>query len=364
MFTGRRAVVQRIVTWMRDDTAGALVVSGSPGYGKSALVGYLAALSDPTARAELLAHAPLGPEDPDPGVGAVAASVHLRGMDEQDLAAALAEQLGLPPPMAGWQLIADIARMKSAPTLLLDGLDEAIPEHIDKIATELLIALGTVARVVLVTQQQDFVRYGPAKEQARVVGLPEMFGPDVPVVDLDAEEGTAQDIELYVARRLRAGGRDDLVERVAPIVASRAGEFGGFLYAWIMTSQILRQVIDVRAQGWQRQLATTVGGALDRDLTSGVRLVRDGVEIPHAARDLLHGLAWSLGGGVPRVVWEAAAGALSPDDVEYRSTDLDWVLEHYGCYVVEDEHDGEVLYRLRHPELVEHLLGSALPVPG
>jgi len=364
LFTGRRAVLQRIVTWMRDDTPGAFVVIGSAGCGKSAVVRHIAALSDPTERAELLAHAPLGPECPDPGAGAVDASVHLHGMDEQDLAVALAEQLGLPVPQAGWQLIAEIAMMTSPPTLVLDGLDDAVPEHVDKIATELLVALGTVARVLLATQQREFLRCGPAAGGSGVVELPEMFGRDVPVVDLDAEAGTRDDIEQYVARRLRAGGRGDLAERVAPILADRAAEHGGFLYAQVMTSQILRQIIDVTAQDWAWQLATTVGGALDHELSSGATLVRDGAEIPGAARDLLRGLAWSLGQGIPRVVWVAASTAMSMDGVEYRAADLAWVLEHYGCHVVEDERDGELVYRLCHQELVEHLLGSPLPVPG
>ena len=364
LFTGRRAVLQRIVTWMRADTPGSFVVTGSEGSGKSAVVAHVVALSDPTEREELLVGAPLGPEDPDPGVGSVDASVHLRGMGEQDLAVALAEQLGLPVPQAGWQLVADIARMQSPPALVIDGLDEAVPEQVDKVATELLVALGTVARVLLATQQQEFVRCGQPTADSRVVELPEMFGPDVPVIDLDVEAGTSDDIERYVARRLRAAGRGDLTERVAPVLAERAVELGGFLYAWIMTSLILRQVIDVHAQGWQRQLTTTVGGALDHDLSRGVALVRDGAEIPGAARDLLGGLAWGLGRGMPRVVWQAAATALSPDGVQYRSADLDWVLEHYGCYVVEDTQDGAAIYRLYHQELADHLLASPLPVPG
>ncbi len=362
LFTGRRAVLQRIVTWMREESPGALVVTGSAGCGKSAGVGHIATLSDPTERGELLGHAPLGPQDP--GAGAVDAFVHMRGMGEQDLAVALAEQLGLPVPVASWHLIADMARMTSPPTLVLDGLDDAIPEHVDKIATELLVALGTVARVLLATQQQEFVRSGPSTGESRVVGLWEMFGPDVPVVDLDAEVDTSDDIEQYVARRLHAGGRGDLAVRVAPALAGRATEFGGFLYVRIMTSQILRQVIDVNAQGWQRPLATTVGEALEHDLSSGETLVRDGTEIAGAARDLLRGLAWSLGRGMPRVVWVAAATALSSDGVKYRAADLDWVLERYGCYVVEDEQDEEAIYRLYHQQLAKHLLGSPLPVPG
>ncbi|HKR52301.1 MAG TPA: AAA family ATPase, partial [Pseudonocardiaceae bacterium] len=154
LFTGRHAVLQRIVAWMGGGTPGALVVTGPAGSGKSAVVNRIVALSDPDRRKELLAHGPAGP---DPGAGAVDASVDLRGMDEQDLAVALAGQLGLRQPQAGWQLIADLTRMPSPPTLVLDGLDNAIPEHLDKMATELLVALGTVARVLLTTQQQEFL---------------------------------------------------------------------------------------------------------------------------------------------------------------------------------------------------------------
>jgi tetratricopeptide (TPR) repeat protein len=40
------------------------------------------------------------------------------------------------------------------------------------------------------------------------------------------------------------------------------------------------------------------------------------------------------------------------------------VLEHHGRYVVADQQDGEAIYRLSHPELVKHLLGAPMPVPG
>jgi len=364
LFTGRCAVVERIVAWMGGDAPGVFVVTGPAGCGKSAVVGHVAALSDPAGREELLTHVPLGSVGSDPGVGAVDAWVHLGGMGEQDFVVALAERLGLPRPQAGWQLIAGIARMASVPVVVLDGLDEAIPEHVDKMATELLVALGTVARVVLTTQQQEFLWRGSSPGGLRGVGLREMFGCDASIVDLGDESDTADDIERYVARRLCAGGRGDLVERVAPAVVGKAGEFGGFLYARMMTSQVLRGVVDVGVRGWQRQLAVPVGGALDRDLSVGVTLVRDGVGVPGAARDLLGALAWNLGRGLPRVVWQAAATALSSGGVRYRATDVDWVLEHYGCYVVEDVQDGEVIYRLYHQELVEYFLESPFPVPG
>ncbi|HEU0090306.1 MAG TPA: AAA family ATPase [Pseudonocardiaceae bacterium] len=358
-----RSVLQRIVSWLRSEAPGAFVVTGAPGWGKSTVVRRVVALSDSAGRAELLAHAPLAPGDPDPGIGAVDAVVHLDGMSEQDMMAAVAEALGLPAPQASWQLIAEITKLTRPPVLVLDGLDEVLPEHADKIATELLVALGAVARVLLATEQREFLLHRPVAEP-RIVGLAEMFGPQVSVVDLGAEASAPADLERYVAMRLQAGGRGDLVQQVAAVLGGKAIERGGFLYARMVASQVVRQLIDVQAQGWVQQLPATVGEALDRELASGAALVRDGVELPGAARDLLHGLAWTLGRGMPRGVWVAAASALSPVGAQYRPADLDWVLEHHGRYIVAGEQDGEAIYRLAHPELVKHLVGAPLPIPG
>jgi len=65
-----------------------------------------------------------------------------------------------------------------------------------------------VARVLLTTGQQDFLWCEPSfSEGARVVELAEIFRPDVPIIDLDDDADTPDDIEQYVARRLRAEGR-------------------------------------------------------------------------------------------------------------------------------------------------------------
>ncbi|MGH4018639.1 MAG: tetratricopeptide repeat protein [Pseudonocardiaceae bacterium] len=365
-FTGRRAVLRRIMTWMHGEAPGTFVVTGSAGCGKSAVVGRIAALSDPTERRALLEHAPLAPEDPDPYAGAVDAAVHLRGMGPQDLATALADRLDLPVPENRWKLIAEVAAMPYRPVLVLDGLDEAVPEQLSEIVTDLLVPLGAVARVLLATRYGEFGLRRPVAGEPSSVRLRELFGRAAPVVDLDAEAGTRDDIERYVTSRLRSAGRGDIAERVAPALASRAAaEQGGFLYARIVAAQIARQAFDVSAEGWEQQLPATVSGALDHDLDSGVALVRDGAELPVAARDLLRALAWGLGRGMPAGgVWEAAATALSPDGVEYRTADLDWVLEHYGHYIVEDGEGGEAVYRLYHQELVEHLVGSSPAVAG
>lgn len=365
LFTGRRAVLERILGWIHQEAPGAFVVTGSAGSGKSAVVERIVALSDAARRQALLAYAPLRATDPDPGLGAIDAAVHLRGMGTQDLATVLAERLQLPAPENPWQLVESVARMPFPPVLVFDGLDEAIPEQATRIVTNLLVPLSVLASVVLATRYQEFGWRQPPSGPAAAAGLGELFGGQAAVVDLDAEPGTREDIERYVVRRLHCAGQADLEPGVAPLLADRAAaQPGGFLYARTVVAQIVRGVIDARAPGWEGQLAATTVGALEYDLAGRTR-VRDGMKLPDAARDLLRALAWAMGRGMPRRgVWEAAATALNPDGVEYGAADLDWALEHYGCYIVEDRRDGEVVYRLAHREFVEHLVASSPDIDG
>jgi hypothetical protein len=365
LFTGRRAVLAGIVAWIHTEKPGAFVVTGSAGSGKSAVVERIVALSDPARRRVLLKHTPLEPADPDPGMGCIDAAVHLRGMGAHDLATLLADRLELPAPADCRQLIAAVATMPYPPILVFDGLDEAITEQAIEIVTDLLVPLGVLASVLLATRHEEFGRHSPQSGQQACARLSELFGGNASVVDLDVEPDTRQDIEQYLTRRLQSAGLANLVPTVAPVLARKAAtRQGGFLYARTVVTQIVRGIIDVHTQGWEKQLATATVGALEHDLSSRI-LMRDGVELPDAARDLLRALAWGMGHGLPRRdVWEAVATALSPHGVEYRAADLDWALEHYGCHIVEDEQDGEAVYRLSHRTFVEHLVVSSPKVAG
>jgi hypothetical protein len=365
LFTGRRSVLTRILSWLHTARPGAFVVTGSSGSGKSAVLERIVALSVPAQRRALLEHVPLEPIDPDPGMGAVDAAVHLRGMTAHEVATVLAERLQLPAPASCWQLIEAVAAMPHPPVLAFDGLDEAVPEQASEIVTDLLVPLSVLASVLLATRHQEFGWNQPPSGQQSAARLKELFGGTATVVDLDAEPYARKDIEQYLTRRLCADGQAELVPRVAPVLARRAAtQPGGFLYARTVASQIVRGVINTQVEGWDEQLAATVVEALERDLAGSVR-VRDGRQLPDAARDLLRALAWGMGRGMPgRGVWEAAATALSPGGTEYRPADLDWVLEHYGCYVTEDEQDGEPVYRLSHRAFVEHFLARSPDVDG
>ncbi|GAA3105579.1 hypothetical protein GCM10020254_59330 [Streptomyces goshikiensis] len=62
------------------------------------MLGRIATLSDPAHRADVLAHQPLTPRDPDPGEDSVDVALHLRGFTVQQLAEAIARRLSLPRP--------------------------------------------------------------------------------------------------------------------------------------------------------------------------------------------------------------------------------------------------------------------------
>ncbi|MGH3824298.1 MAG: hypothetical protein ACRDRA_15930 [Pseudonocardiaceae bacterium] len=370
LFSGRHAILTRIVDWIRTGEPGAFVVTGSAGSGKSAVVGRIVALSQPAQRQVVLEHAPLERGDPDPGMGAIDAVVHLRGMGAFDLAAVLADRLQLPAPASCWQLVEAVATMSYPPALAFDGLDEALPEEATRIVTDLLVPLSVLASVLLATRHQEFGWHQPPGQEA-TVKLGDLFSGNASVIDLDAEVDTRQDIERYLTRRLHSAGRADLVPRVVPVLAGKAvAQQGGFLYARTVVSQIVRGVIDAQMPGWEGEFAATTVGALEHDLSSRIR-VRDGVELPDAARDLLRALAWGMGRGLPAGgLWEAAATALSPNMVEYSAADVNWVLEHYECYIVEDRpdgkdgSDGETAYRLSHRTFVEHLVACSPEVAG
>jgi hypothetical protein len=363
-FTGRRAVLTEIVEWLDRSLPGIFVVTGPPGCGKSAVVGRIAALSDPVERAELMDNAPLDADEPDPGEGRVGAAIHLRGLDVTAAAKEIADRLGLSEPVNANELLAELDQLPAPPVLILDGLDEAAPDQVNALATELVVPLGRMARVLLASRDRPFHLRAAAGERGAQVRLRGLVGEATPVRDLAETPGTAADLGRYVAARMRAAGRDAHADVVARVLADRAAaDRGGFLYARIVAGQIAAGTLAVDRDHWQDQLAADVADALDRDLDTGPTLVRDGTPIPGASRDLLRALAWSAGRGLPGDgVWEAAAAALSPAGHTYAAADLDWLLTRYGRYIVEDTEHGQAVYRLYHREFVTHLRNRSSPI--
>ncbi|MFE9842786.1 caspase family protein [Streptomyces goshikiensis] len=363
-FSGRRRVLGEITEWLETRRPGLFLVTGSAGSGKSAVLGRIATLSDPDHRADILAHNPLVPQDPDPGEGAVDVALHLRGFTVQQLAEAIARRLSLPHPQTPAALIAEVEKgwpdSRRCLVLVLDGLDEAAPDQAHPVVEQLLAPLSRLSCVLLGSRDRPFrpqQEPGESLDQAvsRILGI------RARAADLDDESDTERDIREYCRRRLlaRALPMADATT-AAGLVACRASpSSGGFLFARMATDSVIRGLSAAGAEGWDwaEAIPSSISAAFTEDLRDGPKRQRDVGVLPHAAEHLLTALAWSAHNGMPaRGVWEAAASALGREDgIEYGPEDVDWLLNEYGRYVVEDSDGTQAVYRLYHREFVAHL---------
>lgn len=345
-FTGRVAASRDLVGWIAEG-AGLAVVTGGPGTGKSALLGRLAALSDPDYRARALADGWDQAADAGagtvPDVAGVDAAVHARGRTRDDVAADIGSILGLAPPPTGWSAVALITAQSLAgppPVVVVDALDEAAEP--ERVAKELLRPLVEGGWRVLVGTRPGI---DPATGRERA--LLEALGPATVTVDLDAQPDTEADLVDYVLAQVAD-------EDVARAVAGAAG--GSFLYARLVTSSLRRQPsIDPSVP-----LAATVAAAFLDELAR----LDEPPEVPGGIAGILRALAWAEGRGLPLRddVWRRVATAASATGVAYEAGHVERALHAARHYIIESAEDGQAVYRLFHQELVDALRDPAMPV--
>lgn len=353
-FHGRERALEHLVGWLtaeRGDSRGR-IVTGSPGCGKSAVVGRIVAMSDPTYR-RVLVH-----ED-EPAAGKVPArlvdsAVHARHKLLPQIVDQIAAELGMEVDGAGQLLreIGQMARRRDRVVIVVDALDEAgSGTSADsggkgeprRIARELLRPLSEIPGVRLLV--------GTRAE------LVDSLGSAMRVLDLDdlAYLGT-DDIAGYVTKVLLAEnepdvrtpyrGRPETARLVGAAVADRAA--GVFLVAR-MTARGLRSAdepIDTSKPGWRDELPSEIGEAFEDYLT------RFGVD-ESRVRSLLTPLAFAEGQGLPRTLWPQLASGLA--STPFGENDVDWLLDKAGAYIAEVTDHGRSVYRLYHQALAEHL---------
>ena len=142
LFRGRDEELRQLSDWL-DRPVGPdtlRIVTGSPGSGKSALLGVVVCASLPRLRSET---APLWLHLPTvPTANHMAVAIHARARGLSDVVASIARQLGLVEPEPGWtpaELIAAVAALPQPPTVILDALDEA--DHPGALTSVLLMPL-------------------------------------------------------------------------------------------------------------------------------------------------------------------------------------------------------------------------------
>ncbi|AQU67120.1 caspase family protein [Streptomyces niveus] len=360
-FSGRIRVLSELVAWLTAEVGDGRgrVVTGSPGCGKSAVLGRIVALSDSPYRSRL----DLGGVAPETVVppGCVTAAVHARHKRLEEVVERLATALDVVADGAAalLQELTRRGRQGSPLIIVVDAVDEAGSDtaadaggHGEprRITRELLRPMSEIQGVrLLVGTRHELVA---------------PLGPTFLCMDLDRPEYRAgeDDVAGYVTRVLLATeesdvrtpyrGRRELARVVARGVAEKAA--GVFLYART-TARTLRSdqtAVDVGRPGWAETLPSEIGEAFDD------YLARFGPDEPRVRRMLL-ALAFSEGKGLPRgLVWTALSSVIS--GIPCTEEDVSWVLDVGEAYIAEViDDDRRSAYRLYHKALAEHLRATA-----
>lgn len=364
-FTGRAAERQRIAAWLRVHAGGLLVITGSPGCGKSALLGNLLVLANPDLRDLLVRTGRLAPPDQDdlPPDQAFDAVVHLAGLSTSDLVRKLADaaDITLPSPEHVWSeedmdhLAAGLAGRRF--TLLADALDEAR----DPIA----IAGTVLSRLAQLPGGRVIVGTRPA-----IAGAPDLGNEAL----LNILEGAypadiirlAHDpvsVEVYVRQRLleaRRAQRIDADDETIDAAAQRLGAHGGsgdrqFLFARLAIHELIAQP-DLLTPSSSQDLAALLDGNHRSLFAFAVGRLS---KASWTARPLLEALALAQGRGVPRSegIWAQMATALAGSRIGER--DIEHLLDQAGPYIMLDAEYGISVYRLAHETFRELLQPGA-----
>ncbi|MEV4707926.1 trypsin-like peptidase domain-containing protein [Actinoplanes sp. NPDC049316] len=350
-FRGRETALRHLTAWLdRDAAAGhPLIVTGSPGVGKSAVLGRIVTTADPDVNAGL----PPGDTAVRATVGSVSCAVHAKGKNALEVATEIARAVGLGLPAAPVDVVPalrdHLAGRGERFNLVVDALDEAAsPEQARVLIRDVLVPLArdgvhVGVQVVVGTRRKDDLGL-----------LPEAFGAGARIIDLDAPEYFAEaDLADYAQATLQLLGQERpgnpyTDPAVAAPVARRIAALaeGNFLVAALVArARALRD--DRPADPADVVFAGTVGHALDTYLTG----------LPMAggapARLVLTALAFAETPGLPLSLWRAATEALGGRVTESELS----AFAHTSAanFLVETAGAGEPAYRLFHQALNDEL---------
>ncbi|OXM61443.1 hypothetical protein CF165_38405 [Amycolatopsis vastitatis] len=344
-FAGRHTALLDITAWLHhpDPARPLQVVTGNPGSGKTAVLGLIAALTDPQRRGTVPVHSLGLPAAVVPALTSVDVAIYAQSLTTHHVLAgiATAARFRADTPV---QLLEELVDRDAPLTVLIDALDEAADP--DDLTRHLLRPLldHAAGKIRLLVGTRDFLldRLGHRRDTA---------------IDLDADRyADLQALTTYTATCLLEASpnspyRKEKPERlraVAEAVAAAASP--SFLVARITSATLAARdrTVDPQDSGWRRALPRLPGEAMHRDLET--RFSKKAKKV----RDLLRPLAFAEGQGLPwEDIWAAVASRAA--GITYTDDDLLWLRKHAGSYVVEATEDGCSTYRLYHQALADYL---------
>ncbi|WP_171075371.1 AAA family ATPase [Nonomuraea basaltis] len=363
-FEGRDVERQRIVDWLRGThDRGLLIVTGSAGSGKSALLGDVLVRSRPELSRILAQHGLFGllPHARTPPEEIFDVALHLVGLTLADVIDRLYTGLALdqavpPDKLASEQistLLDAVRRRANMSTILVDALDEAVEPLI--IASALLRPLAAIPGVRIMVGTRRSTHEGPDQpesENRNLLDALEAPGADEVNTQMITIPRDPQAISRYVRRRLASAlqrGEDD--PTVAGIAVAIAAAGREFLFARLAVHEVLARpelLTDARGltqllSGDHRNLfAAAVNRLSSHHPTFG---------------PLLHALGYAQGRGLPirDGVWATFATALRyGTNLVISDTDIRALLAAAAPYLVIDTERGQTVYRLAHRTFIEH----------
>lgn len=343
-FAGRRRALTEITSWVHepDPLRPALVVTGGPGSGKTAVLGLIAVLTHTERYHTVPVHLLDLPERAIPRPGSVDVAIYAQALTNEDVLKGLTAGARVSAATPG-AFLDTLSGWDRPFTAIIDALDEAATP--DALLTQVIHPL---------------IRYGKGRVRLLLGTRPHLLRHvqvDTTVLDLDnADFADRAALGAYAMRGLTdshpvspyAQARPALVSAVARAVADAA--FPSFLVARIASGTLAAQddTVDPDDPQWLRSLPQTADSAMAKDLDE--RLGPDA----ERARHLLRPLAYAEGQGLPwEDVWAPLAARMAGR--AYSDEDLLWLQRSTGRYVVEATEAGHSAYRLYHLALAEHL---------
>ncbi|RIV35573.1 trypsin-like peptidase domain-containing protein [Micromonospora radicis] len=353
-FRGRTRALRRIVDWLDQATPviRPLLVTGSPGVGKSAALGRIVTTADRQIQAAL----PVDDVAVRATVGSVSCAVHVKGKTAIEVATEIARAAAVDLPANPADLASAVRdrlhRRAARFTLVVDALDEAAdPGHARRIVDDILLPLARDCgrygvRVVVGTRRSD--------DQGDLIAR---FGEDADLIDLDAPEYFAEsDLVNYAQATLQLlgaerpanpyaepGAAGPLARRIAALAK------GNFLVAGLVArAHALRDTAPVDPASVS--FTATVAHALDAYLAG---LPTAGTT---SARLALTALAYAETPGLPLPLWQAAVTALGGTVSEAELGGF--ARTSAANFLVETGGGAQPAYRLFHQALNEALLAD------